>query len=593
MAAPIARAVAALRGVVLPILGSPAPRPRRRRRHPSGWGGADTVPPRGRPTAAVSVARAAQVLPGWADRHQRELEAAVPEVLDVLRATIAAGVAPIRALQAAAEAAPSTLAPILAGAVRSTELGSGAGRALADAAREEGLNELVLAGEALDLAEATGAPAGRMLAGVAAAAADRVRGRQARLAATAEARLSARVVAGMAPSFLVVLSLTAPEDAVFLVRSPAGWATLAAAAVFETLGVWWASRIVAGTATPPARPRRRAGVPGTSQPPPTQVERRATPVTGASTPPSPGLRSSGRSARSRTGSPESTRRSAGSQGRSAGHKRGSAGSRGRSSGYLGRSAGHRRGSAGSRGGSVRSSGRLPRARRRLAPSRRRSVRSRQARTARGGSPRSRRTLPTGGAALACGAALAGGLAFVAGPALLLALSLAAGAVLVAVRLAQRRGLGRSRAELSEAAPAVIDLLGACLLAGLNPYLALQRVAERSPEALRAELAQVAAELELGRTPAAALRAAADRTSLGELRAAAGVLAAAERWGTPPAEALAARAEALRTRARLQAEAEAGRAAVRLAFPLVFCFLPAFVLLVVLPTVAGALRALTP
>jgi tight adherence protein C len=501
MAAPITRAVAALRGVVLPILGSLAPRPRRRPRHPSGRGGADTVPPRGRPTAAVGMARAAQVLPGWADRRQRELEAAVPEVLDVLRATIAAGVAPIRALQAAAEAAPSTLAPILAGAVRSTELGSGTGRALADAAREEGLNELVLAGEALDMAEATGAPAGRMLAGVAAAAADRVRGRQARLAATAEARLSARVVAGMAPSFLVVLSLTAPEDAAFLVRSPAGWATLAAAAVFETLGVWWASRIVAGTTTPPARPRRRAG--------------------------------------------------------------------------------------------VRSSGRLPRARRRLAPSGRRSVLSRQARTARGGSPRSRRALPAGGAALACGAALAGGLAFVAGPALLLAVSLAAGAVLVAVRLAQRRGLGRSRAELSEAAPAVIDLLGACLLAGLNPYRALQRVAERSPEALRAELAQVAAELELGRTPATALRAAADRTSLGELRAAAGVLAAAERWGTPPAEALAARAEALRTRARLQAEAEAGRAAVRLAFPLVFCFLPAFVLLVVLPTVAGALRALTP
>src|SRR6266511_1161626 len=40
---------------------------------------------------------------------------------------------------------------------------------------------------------------------------------------------------------------------------------------------------------------------------------------------------------------------------------------------------------------------------------------------------------------------------------------------------------------------------------------------------------------------------------------------AERWGTPPAEALAARAEALRARACLQAEAEAGRAAVRLAF----------------------------
>jgi hypothetical protein len=50
---------------------------------------------------------------------------------------------------------------------------------------------------------------------------------------------------------------------------------------------------------------------------------------------------------------------------------------------------------------------------------------------------------------------------------------------------------------------------------------------------------------------------------------------------------------LRSRARLRAEAEAGRAAVRLAFPLVFCFLPAFVLLVVVPTMAGALRVLTP
>lgn len=475
MAAPIARAVAALRDVVPPVPGSSAPRRRRRRLHPSGRGGADSLPPRGRPTAAVAMARAARLLPGWADRQQGELEAAVPEVLDVLRATIAAGVAPIRALQAAAEAAPSALAPILARAVRSTELGSGAGRALADAGRGEGLNELVLAGEALDLAEATGAPAGQVLAGVTAAAADRVRGRQARLAATAEARLSARVVAGMAPGFLVVLSFTAPGDAVFLVRSPAGWATLAAAAVFETLGVWWASRIVAGNTTPPTRP----------------------------------------------------------------------------------------------------------------------VLPRQARTPRGGSPRSRRRLPAGGSALVCGAALVGGLAFVAGGGLLLVVPVAAGAVLVAVRLARRRGLARSRAELTEAAPAVIDLLGACLRAGLNPYLALQRVAERSPEALRAELARVAVELERGRTPATALRGAADRTSLGELGAAAGVLAAAERWGTPPAEALAARAEALRTRARLQAEAEAGRAAVRLAFPLVFCFLPAFVLLVVLPTVAGALRALAP
>lgn len=170
---------------------------------------------------------------------------------------------------------------------------------------------------------------------------------------------------------------------------------------------------------------------------------------------------------------------------------------------------------------------------------------------------------------------------------------ASGGVLLVRRSAARRAASKLRAERAAAAPAVIDLLGACLLAGLNPYRSLIRVAQRSPAALRAELARAAAELDMGRTPAAALRAVGERTSLDELRAAAAALDAAERWGAPPAEALAARAEALRSRARLRAEAEAGRAAVRLAFPLVFCFLPAFVLLVVVPTMAGALRVLAP
>jgi tight adherence protein C len=161
------------------------------------------------------------------------------------------------------------------------------------------------------------------------------------------------------------------------------------------------------------------------------------------------------------------------------------------------------------------------------------------------------------------------------------------------RLAIRRAAVGRLAIRRAAAPAVLDLLGAALLAGLNPHKAVLRVAERAPDVLREDLGMAAAVLRLGGTPAAALRSAADRSGLDEFRAAASALEVAERWGAPPAEALAARAEALRSRARLEAEAEAGRAAVRLAFPLVLCFLPAFVLLTVVPTVAGSLRALTP
>lgn len=214
------------------------------------------APDRGRPLPgrlrrAVGAARAPGSgerlrgrLPGGPARRRRELEAAVPEVLDVLRATVTAGLAPRRALEAAAEAAPQPLAAVLWQALRDAQLGRGAGQALAAAGRRQGLTELQLAGEALDLAEGSGAPAGPVLAGVAAAAAERVRARQARLAATAQARLSARVVAGMAPAFLLVLVVTAPSDAAFLVRERLGWATLAAAAALQSLGMWWSRRIV-------------------------------------------------------------------------------------------------------------------------------------------------------------------------------------------------------------------------------------------------------------------------------------------------------------------------------------------------------------
>ena len=204
-----------------------------------------TSPLRGEHSGFV-VARWVVVRRWSVARRRREVQADVPEVLDVLRATISAGVAPRRALLAASETGPPSLTAVLDEAVRACDLGSGAGKALAQAGVAHELTELVLAGEALDLAEQTGAPPERVLAGVAAAAADRLRGEQARLAATAQARLSARVVAGMAPVFVAVLFLTAPSDAGFLVRGRAGWSTVAAAATLEAIGVLWARRIVRG-----------------------------------------------------------------------------------------------------------------------------------------------------------------------------------------------------------------------------------------------------------------------------------------------------------------------------------------------------------
>lgn len=164
----------------------------------------------------------------------------------MLRATVSAGAAPGQGLAAAADAVTGPLQRVLAAAVRAHAVGVPAGRALADAGATAALPELGLAGEALELASMTGAPPGPVLAGVASAAAERVRARQARLAATAEARLSVQVIAALGPVFLLALAWMAPNDVAFLIREPAGWLTLAAAAALEVTGVVWARHIVGG-----------------------------------------------------------------------------------------------------------------------------------------------------------------------------------------------------------------------------------------------------------------------------------------------------------------------------------------------------------
>jgi hypothetical protein len=179
-----------------------------------------------------------------AARRRRELERAVPEALDVLRATVTAGASPGQGLAAAAELAAGPLAPVLTQAARASRLGVSPGRALADAGARAECIELVTAGEALDLAEVTGAPPGRVLAGVAAAASDRVRARQALMAATAEARLSARVIAGLGPAFLLLLAVAAPREVAFLFIDPIGLIALGLAIAFESAGLLWAARIV-------------------------------------------------------------------------------------------------------------------------------------------------------------------------------------------------------------------------------------------------------------------------------------------------------------------------------------------------------------
>lgn len=135
-------------------------------------------------------------------------------------------------------------------------------------------------------------------------------------------------------------------------------------------------------------------------------------------------------------------------------------------------------------------------------------------------------------------------------------------------------------ELLDAA-AALDLLAACISAGMPPGLAVSATASAAPDRLSRPLSDVAGRLALGASvPWAAL------ADVAELADVATVARRSGDSGAAMAAAVAELAAARRAAAGDAAEATAERAGVLIAGPLALCFLPAFVVLGLLPTVAG-------
>lgn len=159
----------------------------------------------------------------------------------------------------------------------------------------------------------------------------------------------------------------------------------------------------------------------------------------------------------------------------------------------------------------------------------------------------------------------------------------------APRAIARRRERAETADVADALPEAVDLFSLAVGAGLTLPLALPIVAERTPPPLGADLETADRRRDLGEPLAEALEAA-----LGDREAArplVSVLVASLRDGAPLAEPLTRLADDLRQDRRRVAEARARRVPVQMLFPLVLCTLPAFVLVTIVPVLAGALRGL--
>jgi Flp pilus assembly protein TadB len=180
-------------------------------------------------------------------------------------------------------------------------------------------------------------------------------------------------------------------------------------------------------------------------------------------------------------------------------------------------------------------------------------------------------------------------AFVGGPAALVA---GAAATLVTWRVlgrAESPAAKRRRAELDRDLPAAVHLLGACLAAGAATPAALEAVASALPGAVADELTLIHRRLELGVDPLTVWRDVGEHVQLRSLGRA---MARAQVTGASVREAVEALAAELAARSRTRTDALARSVEVRAAAPLGACFLPAFVLLGVVPMIVGVFGAMS-
>lgn len=136
-------------------------------------------------------------------------------------------------------------------------------------------------------------------------------------------------------------------------------------------------------------------------------------------------------------------------------------------------------------------------------------------------------------------------------------------------------------------PVVVDLLVACLRAGRAVSDSLDAVADAWSGPVQDHLRTASAQLQLGGDPEAVWRSWGSDPALAPLARA---FARAARSGTSITTTLEHAATELRQVRRWSGQAQARSVGVRTAGPLGLCFLPAFIVLGVVPTVIGTFSA---
>jgi len=148
-------------------------------------------------------------------------------------------------------------------------------------------------------------------------------------------------------------------------------------------------------------------------------------------------------------------------------------------------------------------------------------------------------------------------------------------------------------ELTHGLADALDLMVVCIEAGLTIDSAMQRVGQEMviahPEISR-EFGMAHMETRVGLSRSEALRNMGQRTGNAAIQSLASMLIQAERFGTSIADALRVHSESLRVARQMAAEEIAGKASVKISFPLVLCIFPATFIVLAGPTIIQLMQS---
>lgn len=136
----------------------------------------------------------------------------------------------------------------------------------------------------------------------------------------------------------------------------------------------------------------------------------------------------------------------------------------------------------------------------------------------------------------------------------------------------------------------LDLLTISVEAGLGFDAAMSRVARNTEGPLAQEFARILQEMQLGQGRGEAMRAAADRTNVSEMRGFITAMIQADAFGIPIGQVLRVQSREMRVKRRQLAEEMAQKVPVKILFPLMLFILPTLFIVVMGPAAISAMQA---